>query len=78
MELAYWFRRSCHLKEIVDSARRMTDDAQCMTDDGHWPITIAHQEHFVLRWAKNKIKKLDNSIVLIIVWIIPPTDTYYC
>ena len=22
-------------------------------DDGHWLITIAHHEHFVLRWAKN-------------------------
>ena len=34
-------------KEIVDDGRRTTDD-------GHWAITKAHHEHFVLSGAKNK------------------------
>ena len=35
-------------------ARRTTDDGRRTTDDdGQRPVTIAHPEHFVLRWAKN-------------------------
>jgi len=41
-----WFqRRRCLSKNVY--ARRTT------TDDGQRPVTIAHPEHFVLRWAKN-------------------------
>jgi len=41
-----WFRgRRCLSKTVY--ARRTT------TDDGQRPVTIAHHEHFVLRWAKN-------------------------
>ena len=29
------------------------DDERRKTDDGHWLITTAHNEHFELRWAKN-------------------------
>ena len=61
MELAYWFRRSSHLKEIVDAARRRMDDGRRTTDNGHWPITIAHHEHLVLRWANNSRKKKIND-----------------
>ena len=32
---------------------RMTNDARRAGDDGHWPITTAHHEHFVFRWADN-------------------------
>ena len=31
-------------------------DAQPMMDGGHWLTTIAHHEHFMLRWAKNLSK----------------------
>ena len=42
-----WFqRRRCLSKKVY--GRRTTDD-----DDGQSPVTIAHHEHFVLRWAKN-------------------------
>ena len=34
----------------------MTHAAQPMMDDGHWLTTIAHHEHFMLRWAKNLSK----------------------
>ena len=27
-----------------------------MTDDGYWLTTIAHREHFLLRWAENLSK----------------------
>ena len=40
--LAQWFRRRC-LKKL------WTPDA------GHWAITKAHHEHFVLSWAKNRL-----------------------
>ena len=30
-------------------------DGRSMTDDWHWLTTIAHHEHFVLRWAKKVI-----------------------
>ena len=52
-------RRSRLLKQIVDAARRTTHDGR--TYDGHWPITIAHLEHFVLRWA-NKVKEKNKEI----------------
>jgi len=42
-------RRSCLSKKSL----RTTHDAHRTTDDGQRPITIAHLEHFVLRWAKN-------------------------
>ena len=40
-QLTHGCRRSRLLKQIVDTAQRKTED-------GHWPITIAHLEHFVL------------------------------
>jgi len=39
-----WFQRRCLSKKVY--GRRT------MTDDGQRPVTIAHPEHFVLRWAK--------------------------
>ena len=52
--LAQGCRRSRLLKQLL------------MLHDGHWPITIAHHEHFVLRWAKNyaclwKLKHCTNA-----------------
>jgi len=45
-----WFqRRRCLSKKVY--GRRTT------TDDGQRPVTIAHPEHFVLRWAKKLTKK---------------------
>ena len=41
-QLALWFRRC--LKKLL-------------TDDGQRAITIAHSEHFVLRWAKQIVEK---------------------
>ena len=38
LKLAHVRRRSCHIK---------------VTNDRHWPITIAYLEHFVLMWANN-------------------------
>jgi len=48
-----WFqRRRCLSKKVY--GRRTTHDARRTThDDGQRPITKAHPEHFVLRWAKN-------------------------
>jgi len=40
-------RRRCSSKKVY---------GPCTTDDGQRPITIAHPEHFVLRWAKKKHK----------------------
>jgi len=37
------------------------DDARLTTDDGQRPITIAHPEHFVLRWAKNAYTNLPQT-----------------
>ena len=47
-----WFqRRRCLSKKVY--GRRTTDDGRQMTtDDGQRSVTIAHPEHFVLRWAK--------------------------
>ena len=51
-QLAQGCRRSRLLKQLL------TPHYGCRTtDDGHWMITIAHHEHFVLRWAK----KLENE-----------------
>ena len=35
--------------------RHTTDDGRLATEDGHRVITIAHLEHLVLRWAKNRL-----------------------
>jgi len=43
-------RRRCLSKKVY--GRRTTHAARRTTDDGQRPITIAHLEHFVLRWAK--------------------------
>jgi len=55
-----WFqRRRCLSKKVygrrtTHDGRRTTHDARRRTtDDGQSPVTIAHHEHFVLRWAKN-------------------------
>ena len=47
-----WFqRRRCLCKKVY--ARLTTDDARrTTTDNEQRPVTIAHHEHFVLRWAK--------------------------
>ena len=47
--LAQGYRRSRLLKQIVDTVRSTMDN-------GHWLITTAHLEHFMLRWAKNITK----------------------
>ena len=47
-QLAQGCRRSRLLKQLL-----MPHDGPRMTDDGHWLTTIAHHEHFVLRWANN-------------------------
>ena len=44
-QLAEGCRKSWLLKQFFDDGRRTTYN-------GHWPITIAHLEHFVVRWAK--------------------------
>ena len=46
-QLAQGCRRSRLLKQLL-----APHDGLCTTDDGHWLTTIAHHEHFVLRWAK--------------------------
>ena len=50
-QLAQRCRRSRLLKQLLTP-----HDGRRTTDDGHWLTTIAHHEHFVLRWAK-KVKK---------------------
>ena len=45
----------------------MVDGARRMTDDGHWLITTAHHEHFVLRWAK---KNNTNNHTQSSLWLI--------
>ena len=50
-QLAQGCRRSRLLKQLLtphDGRRRM--------HDGHWLTTIAHYEHFVLRWANNLLE----------------------
>jgi len=50
-----WFqRRRCLSKKVF--GRRTTDDGQS-------PVTIAHHEHFVLRWAK-KTNGFSPSVIL--------------
>jgi len=45
-------RRRCLSKKVY--ARRTQHAARrTTTDDGQRPVTIAHHEHFELRWAKN-------------------------
>jgi len=50
-----WFQRRRCLSKKVYARRTMTahDARRTTTDDGQRPVTIAHPEHFVLRWAKN-------------------------
>ena len=50
--LAQWFRRSRCFKKLL------TDDGRQTPDAGQRAITIAHSEHFVLRWAKKVVPKL--------------------
>ena len=52
-QLAQGCRRSRLLKQLLTlhDGRRTTDDGWRTTDDRHWLTTIAHHEHFVLRWA---------------------------
>ena len=49
--LSNCWRRTTH------DGRRTTHDGRRTKDDGHWLTTIAHHEHFVLRWANKKILK---------------------
>jgi len=57
-------RRRCLSKKV--DGRRTT------TDDGQRPVTIAHPEHFVLRWAKNKLWKQNkiNTMFFFSKWFI--------
>ena len=65
--LAQWFRRRRCLKKLWT-----THDGRRTTDAGHWAITKAHHEHFVLRWAKkdwlNGVFAASNSISVITRW----------
>ena len=45
-QLAQGYRRSRLLKQLLTP-----HDGRRTTDNGHWLTTIAHHEHFVLRWA---------------------------
>ena len=47
--LAQWFWRRRCLKKLWT-----THDRRWMTEAGHWAITKAHHEHFMLRWAKKE------------------------
>ena len=51
-QLVQGYRRSRLLKQLLTP-----HDRRRTTDDGHWLTTIAHHEHFVLRWAKKQKKK---------------------
>ena len=46
-QLAQGCSRSRLLKQLLTP-----NDGRRTTDEGHWLTTIAHHEHFVLRWAK--------------------------
>ena len=72
-QLAQGCRRSRLLKQLLTphDGRRTTHDARRTTDDGHWLTTIAHHEHFVLRWAK-KVYYVDNIYALLYI-----TDKYW-
>jgi len=49
-----WFqRRRCLNKKVY--GRRTTHDGWRTTHDRQRKVTIAHPEHFLLRWAKNRI-----------------------
>ena len=50
-QLAQGRKRSRLLKQLLTQHA-----ARPMRDDGHWLTTIAHHEHFMLRWAKNLSK----------------------
>ena len=52
-QLAQGCRRSRLLKQLLTP-----HDGRRTTDDEHWLTTIAHHEHFVLRWAKNMFDKM--------------------
>ena len=65
-QLAQGYRRSRLLKQLLTP-----HDGRRTTDDGHWLTTIAHHEHFVLRWAKKSEKALfdDNYAFFLILFI---------
>jgi hypothetical protein len=50
-----WFQRRRCLSKKVYGGRTTHDRRRTKTDDGQRPVTIAHPEHFVLRWAKKAI-----------------------
>ena len=50
--LAQGCRKSGLLKQLLTPHDRRRN-----TDDGHWLTTIAHLEHFVLRWTNNYKRK---------------------
>ena len=43
--------------ECTQDKKLMTHDEWRTKDDGHVSITIAHSEHFLLKWAKNSFGK---------------------
>jgi len=38
------------------------------TDAGHNPVSIAHLEHFVIRWAKKQMHKFMSHTIYIYPW----------
>jgi len=55
-----WFQRRRCLSKTVYGRRTTDDGRRTTTDDGQRPVTIAHSELFVLRWAKNIYKQNNN------------------
>ena len=53
LELTKGCKRSCHLWQIVDAARCLTDDARRTLTDHN----LAHNEHFMLGRAKKRYDK---------------------
>ena len=64
-QLAQGYRRSRLLKQLLTP-----HDGRRTTHDGHWLTTIAHHEHFVLRWANkntsSKAEKKNADIILML------------
>ena len=62
-KLAQGLQRRSRLKMLTDGGADAWTDARRTTDDGHSLTTIAHHEHFVLRWAKNTSRSLHSFSV---------------
>jgi len=62
-----WFQRRRCLSKNVYARRTPHDPRRTMTDDGQRPVTIAHPEHFVLRWAKNPTHLRRGVLMFVII-----------